>query len=173
MSGVLAPPGPQLQGGPGGADLAWSGSRILTPYQQGWVDLLGQYEWPCFFTGTYSDEKLQKRYGKRAEYVMRSPTSVLNDFERFKYGTTIRGRHFVAAEPTWYRGVYHLHGLMDAPPELFRSMWREWFRTRGSCRFETPKDGVSVTGYVSKYVLKQLDPDDYRFQFSRRDGCRR
>ncbi len=133
-----------------------------------WAAFLGEFDLDVVFTLTFSDDYARDHY-------IYSPTSALNDFERFLRDIDNAGDYLACAEPHFDRDVPHLHGLMESKDLPLVNLWREWFRTRGRARFEPPRSDA-CRYYCTKYALKERDPDVIRFRLTRRtrrDGGRR
>jgi hypothetical protein len=133
-----------------------------------WAGFLEGFGLDVVFTLTFTDDYA------RAHFVY-SPTSALNDFERFLKLIDYQGQYLACAEPHFDRDVPHLHGLMESKGLPLVNFWREWFTTRGRARFEPPRSDASRY-YCTKYALKERDSDLIRFRLqpkTRRAGGRR
>ena len=72
--------------------------------------------------------------------------------------------HLVRAMETHKNRSVHLHTMIVFPQMLAAWMsltdcWEAWFNLYGRGKFESPRDPEHVAKYVSKYVLKDDDPD--------------
>lgn len=120
------------------------------------AEWLASFRLDTFFTLTYADVYARDHY-------IYSPTSALNDFERFLKAADFPGQYFVAAEWHSCRDVPHLHGLLESRGLPLSNLWGAWFTTRGRCSFEPPRSDAAVF-YCSKYTLKDSAADSLRFR---------
>jgi hypothetical protein len=126
-----------------------------TGVRDGYAEFLGRFPLDTFFTLTFTDAYAQ-------EHFVYSPTSALNNLERWFKDIGYKGQWFAAAEPHFDRDVPHLHGLMESRGLPLATFWGEWFASRGRARFEDPRSDAA-TIYCSKYALKDYAGDSLRF----------
>lgn len=123
------------------------------------AEWLGSFPLDTFFTLTYADDYARDHY-------IYSPTSALNDFERFLKAADFPGMFFAASEWHFSRDVPHLHGLLESRGLPLHNLWAAWFTTRGRASFEPPRSDAAAY-YCSKYSLKDADADSLRFRLER------
>jgi hypothetical protein len=128
-------------------------------YRDAYAEWLGSFPLDTFFTLTYSDD-----YAK--DHYVYSPTSALNDFERFLKAADFPGMFFAASEWHFDRDVPHLHGLLESRGLPLSNLWASWFTTRGRATFEPPRTDAAAY-YCTKYALKDLAADSLRFRLER------
>jgi hypothetical protein len=131
----------------------------------GYAEFFARYPLDVMFGLTFSDEYA------RAHKIY-TPTSALNNLERWFKEIGYTGQWFAAPEPHFFRDVPHLHGLMESrgvPLDLF---WGEWFKERGRARFEPPRSDAAIV-YCAKYALKDYKGDAFRFNLRFRTRAER
>ena len=124
--------------------------------REGWVDMLGRYQWDWFVTLTFRNcihpEAAEKRF--------RCWLNVLN---RKLYGRNWskhgQGVYWAKALEWQKRNVIHFHLLMSDVQNLNETLRRldamdKWRHFAGFARIEVPKQQDCVAGYCAKYVIK-------------------
>jgi hypothetical protein len=147
----------RLQAAAGGPPAATNLPRAVrsTAVRDGYAEFLARFPLDVFFTLTFTDAYAQ-------EHFVYSPTSALNNLERWFQDIGYKGQWFAAAEPHFDRDVPHLHGLMESRGLPLATFWGEWFASRGRARFEDPRSDAAAI-YCSKYALKDYAGDSLRF----------
>ena len=133
------------------------GSETLpSKVREGWVDLLGRYQWDWFVTLTFRNcihpEAAEKRF-----------RVWLNQLNRQLYGQRWskkgQGVYWAKALEWQKRNVIHFHLLMSDVQNLNETLRRlsamdKWRDLAGFARIEVPKQQMCVARYCAKYVIK-------------------
>lgn len=127
-----------------------------------WTRWLAQRPWDLFLTLTSEHRSHPEAMHKRFRYVVHK---VSDDV----YGRAVTRR---ASPIEWVNGIErhksgwpHSHALLRLPdvdlsnPRVFSlAHWQEWIcGTGGWCWLSRPLSSEDVTGYVTKYVVKEGD----------------
>lgn len=135
-------------------------SHRADPVAQEWAAWLARFELESYCTFTYSE-------GYAARYSIYTARAALKDFGYFlrEMNYPCYDDFFCAVE--WGkqgRQVPHLHALLG---KVERNIYRQgWMRRRGFSTVYPLTDGAH--SYVTKYVLKDADGDNYDFRLRNR-----
>lgn len=126
--------------------------------QEGWVELLGRYEWHWFCTMTFRDAT----HPERADKLFRLWNSKLN---RMLFGArwhkkTSRITYWARGLEYQRRDVIHYHALVGCRAKnlnhhALRRYWGEaWNDLAGFARIEEVRSTVDTVRYLTKYITK-------------------
>lgn len=120
--------------------------------KQHYNNWLQSQEWTYFFTGTFREEF--------------TPNGAHNAVQRFfnrKENKPELG--FIVIEKGSMYGRVHTHGVLRYPEKgIFQpagSLWQRWFEQYGRGKVETIRSQPKVSGYVSKYITKDIGGDSW------------
>lgn len=123
-----------------------------------WVELLGRFEYDCFFTLTFRNPATSSILA-----IDRASRLLTKFFKSIHHPL----RSFVVAEQH-QSGLYHVHGLLHLgalsslhAEQILTALWKAGFDRFGRCSFELVQDPSRVRSYVSKYLIKKVC--DHRF----------
>lgn len=116
--------------------------------KEGYADFLKSYNWDYFMTVTFEKPRLDPYYAMKTVYNTLEKNNVARAFmgcERFKTGGD----------------ELHIHGLVSGPPVGWKpeinmpwEIWEDLFEKHGRSKIEAANSQEAVSGYCSKYILK-------------------
>lgn len=109
------------------------------------ADWLQTMEWQHFATFTF------RTPCRRPDTALRYLRRVL---QRFQAKRPLRA--FVAVEFHKGKDDVHLHAIIGDPDLWRKGLWESWFYKFGRCQVVPIESVGGVTGYVSKYVTKEI-----------------
>lgn len=146
--------------------------------RQGWSFLLSRVEWDYFITLTY-DPKRYPRAGEESwlsswrwflfawlkACALQAGAATEDPGDGRLRGSWANAWRHGRGRPWWALALephrddrLHAHVLLKLTRDLPWLDWRIgqdlWWKNRGLCKFEVPRDQNHVAAYVSKYILK-------------------
>jgi hypothetical protein len=119
--------------------------------KEAYANYISQFVWDYFITQTFRAPRRDYLYAVKL---------VWETLENI-FGAT---RGFMAVEPFKFSGDLHLHLLARFafnPEVRAASIWKYLFKAYGRNRVEQSRDGIAVSRYCAKYVVKR----GYHYEF--------
>lgn len=151
-------------------DLPATGPSHSERSAQAYAELLSRQNWHWFLTLTFKPDHEKASGGMHPEKADKAFRVLLSKINREVYG--VRWYKRPDGGVMWARGQefhkdgrIHFHAVAAAPNDDLNNLTRRmrwvdwWWKEFGIARIEAPRSQEDVTGYVSKYVVKDGEVD--------------